>query len=322
MVIHQESIKWNKLHKSSRAVGSPVRGRWHDGRVSERAASTTAVLVCQGRAVADGRYAATRFADPVAIELLDPAEREVVDRVRGGAVPNGRERLAYEMARQVAPTMVSRTVAIDDAIRAHPGHQVVILGAGLDARAWRMPELERAVVFEVDHPASQADKRRRAAGLAAPVGRHVWVAADLAREPLAPAMEAAGFDRSVVTTWVWEGVVPYLRAEDVRATVAQLGALSAPGSRLVVNYQAKALPVVVMRHVMRVVWRVARQPDPLATEPWRSLWRASDLRAVLQDNGFDVVSDSDLLELSVGLGLPAWGTASLVNGRVAVATRR
>lgn len=290
--------------------------------MSERAASTTAVLVCQGRAIADGRYAATRFADPVAVELLDPAEREVVDRVRGGDVPSGRRRMAYEMARQVAPTMVSRTVAIDEAVRGHPAGQVVILGAGLDARAWRMPELDRAVVFEVDHPASQADKRRRSDRLAPPTGRHVWVAADLAREPLAPAMVGAGFDRSVVTTWVWEGVVPYLRVEDVRATVGQIAALSAPGSRLVVNYQAKALPLVVMRHVMRVVFRVARQPDPLAAEPWRSLWRASGIRAVLQDSGFDVVSDSDLLALSAGLGLPAWGHASLLNGRVAVARRR
>jgi hypothetical protein len=42
----------------------------------------------------------------------------------------------------------------------------------------------------------------------------------------------------------------------------------------------------------------------------------------LQDNGFDVESDHDLLELASGLDLPSWGDSSLRNGRVALATRR
>ena len=53
--------------------------------MSERAASSTAVLVCQGRAVADGRYAVDRFSDPVAWRLLDPGERVV----GGGGRPAG-----------------------------------------------------------------------------------------------------------------------------------------------------------------------------------------------------------------------------------------
>jgi O-methyltransferase involved in polyketide biosynthesis len=121
---------------------------------------------------------------------------------------------------------------------------------------------------------------------------------------------------------VWEGVVPYLRAADVRATVGQIASLSAPGSRLVVNYQAKSAVVTVMRPLMRVVLRVARQPDPMAGEPWRSLWRPPGIRSLLQDKGFDVESDHDLLELAAGLDLPTWGDASLRNGRVALATRR
>ena len=55
----------------------------------ERAASSTAVLVCQGRAAADGRYAVGRFSDPVARELLDPADRLSVARVRAARVPSG-----------------------------------------------------------------------------------------------------------------------------------------------------------------------------------------------------------------------------------------
>src|SRR4051794_5883087 len=150
------------------------------------AASLTAVLVCQGRASADGRYAVGRFSDPLSGALLDPAELAVVDRVRRGDVPP----------------------------------QLVILGAGLDARAWRMPELAHVTVFEVDHPASQRDKLRRIGDRAATALRVVPVEVDLAAQPLAPILSSAGFDPQVASTWVWEGVVPYLAADDVRAAVA------------------------------------------------------------------------------------------------------
>jgi methyltransferase (TIGR00027 family) len=288
-----------------------------------RAASSTAVLVCQGRATADGRYAVGRFSDPIARELLDPADRLIVDRVRADRVPTeAAERMAYEMVRRTGLTMVPRTISIDEAIRGHAAGQIVILGAGLDARAWRMSELARAAVFEVDHLASQQDKLRRIGDLAPTAGRIVSVAIDLASERLGPTLERAGFDRQAVTTWVWEGVVAYLTAGEARATVAQIAELSAPDSRLVVNYQRKSLPTTVMRGAMRLVLRVSRQPDPLAGEPWRSLWRPDRMRSMLGDNGFDVTSDSDLLTLAEGLALPSDNHGSLRNGRVAVAVRR
>jgi hypothetical protein len=83
-----------------------------------------------------------------------------------------------------------------------------------------MPELASATVYEVDHPASQQDKLRRIGGREPTAARVAWVAVDLAGQRLGPALEQAGFDRQAVTTWVWEGVVPYLTADQVRATVA------------------------------------------------------------------------------------------------------
>jgi methyltransferase (TIGR00027 family) len=288
----------------------------------ERTASTTAVLVCQGRATADGRFALGRFSDPIARELLDPADRAIVDRVRAGQVPaQAGERLAYDMVRRTALTMVPRTIAIDAVIRDHAARQVVILGAGLDARAWRMPELARATVYEVDHPASQQDKLRRIGGRRPAAGRVVWAAVDLAGQRLGPALEQAGFDRQAVTTWVWEGVVPYLTADQVRATVAQVAELSAPGSQIVVNYQTRSLQASIMRRFVRLVLRVSRQPDPFAGEPWRSLWRPDGMRRLLGRNGFHVIRDGDLLGLSEGLALPSDNDGSLRNGHVAVAVR-
>jgi methyltransferase (TIGR00027 family) len=285
-------------------------------------ASRTAVLVCQGRAVADGRAAVGRFADPVAIRVLREDERRAVEQARSPDEPGDvRERLVVEMLRACAEGMVPRTVAIDDAITDAGHRQVVVLGAGLDTRPWRLEALRDAVVFAVDHPASQAEARRRTEGLTA-VGRLEWVPVDLSTDDLGGALSAAGHDPAAPTTWVWEGVVPYLTADDVRGTAAGIAARSAPGSVLVVQYQTRSWTASAGRQLSRVVLRLTRTHDPLAAEPWRSLWSPASMARLLDGQGFVVGADEDLLTLADRLGSPATRRRSLTNGRVAVARRR
>src|SRR5690348_15767180 len=160
------------------------------GRMTERRASRTAVTVCQARAVADGRTAPGRFADPTAMPLLRPAEQALVLQVREGTPPKGMaERFPYELVRGTADLIVPRTVAIDDAARAGAATQVVLLGAGLDGRAWRL-DLPGATFFEVDHPASQEEKRDRASNLTGTPPTYVPV--DFAHDVLTDALAAAG----------------------------------------------------------------------------------------------------------------------------------
>ncbi|MFB6960833.1 class I SAM-dependent methyltransferase [Streptomyces sp. NPDC056309] len=299
---------------------------------SGRAASRTAVLVCQGRAAANGRAATDQFADPVAIGLLRVAERTPVDEVRANTPPEGwQERTVYESVRACAEVVVPRTVAIDKALRARVTGQLVILGAGLDTRAWRLPELAQTDVWEVDHPASQQDKRARLAE-AAPalrgpdegdllaaelpaIARSVrFTPVDFAVGDLGAALDAAGHDPSAPTTWLWEGVVPYLTRDEVRATVAALAARTVPGSALVVNYQAPSARAAAGRLLTRVLGS-----SVTSGEPWRSLWRPQRMAALLAEHGLRVVSDDNLLALAHTLGSPARGRASLQSGRVAVA---
>jgi methyltransferase (TIGR00027 family) len=292
--------------------------------------SRTAVFVCQGRAAADGRLAVGVFADAYATRLLTDDERTPVLRVRAGDAPvDGRERFALASVAACAEVVTPRTVRIDQALAEaltsrrddEAGPQVVILGAGLDARPWRLPILAGVLVLSVDHPASQEDARRRAAGLPAPACdlRHVPV--DLATAPLAPAVLAGGLDPSRPTVWIWEGVIPYLEKAAVLATVQAMAGLSAPGSRLIANYQAPSLTASLGRRLSGLMARVSGVESVLADEPWRSAWTPASFADAVSRSGWTVTSDESLLDVAGAIGSPTGRSRSLANGRVAVATR-
>jgi methyltransferase (TIGR00027 family) len=287
---------------------------------TEQGGSRTAALVCQGRAAAHGRIAPDRFADPTAMPLLRPAEQAEVALVRDGTPP--RElgaRMRYEMIRGGAPVVAARTVALDDALAESLAPQVVILGAGLDGRAWRLPALAGRFVCEVDQPRSQRDKIDRAAALPADRAPH-FVPAELGRDRLADGLAAAGHQADVPTTWVCEGVVPYLTGDQVAATVAEVAACSAPGSRLIVNYQAPSRLGDLYRKLIAVV-AATRKSNPWATEPWRSAWTPQSMAALLGKNGFTVRRDDDLLATATALGGPIGQRGPLHNSRFTVADR-
>jgi methyltransferase (TIGR00027 family) len=226
------------------------------------------------------------------------------------------------MVRASAEVMVPRTVAIDDAVRARLAPQLVIMGAGLDGRAWRMPELADADVYEVDHPASQQDKRERLGALRRPLAKSLrFVPVDFTRDRLDPALASAGHQDTVPTTWIWEGVVPYLGRAEVAATMDAVRGRSAPGSRVVVNYQSPSLSAGVGRLAARAMTALARRPSPWATEPRRSSWTPTAMRELLDAYGFHVEDDVDLLTLAEGLNLRPRQRGSLRTGRVAVADR-
>jgi methyltransferase (TIGR00027 family) len=284
------------------------------------------VLVCQGRAAAQDRIAVGRFCDPVAIELLRADERRVVEQVRSGAAPKGfAARMTFEFVRGCAAVMAPRTVEIDDAVRERATPQLVVLGAGLDARAWRMTELAEVVVFEVDHPVTQADKRERL-GRREPVAGDVrFVETDFADRGLGEALQHAAHQAELPTTWIWEGVVPYLTRAQVENILVEVRARSAPGSRLVVNYQAPSVKAGVGWLIGRTMMRLANGADFWSDEPHRSRWTPTGLSSLLAQYGISTVRDRDLLEVSLALGLPAGAGdfgGALPNGHVLVAERQ
>ena len=198
--------------------------------------------------------------------------------------------MAHAFLDRRAKMMVARTVAIDEAVRAAASPQVVILGAGLDGRAWRMPELRDVTVFEVDHPDSQREKQARAAALQR-IAREVrFVPVDFARDRLDDALAAAGHDPARPTTWVWEGVVMYLERADIEATLAVIQRRSAPGSQLVVMYVGRSLLLPLIAFIVRRLG-----------EPLRSLFTPDQMRALLARYGFAVARDEGLPAIAARL---------------------
>jgi methyltransferase (TIGR00027 family) len=285
--------------------------------------SQTAVLVCAGRAAAHGRTPVPAFSDPTA-EVLLPAD--TLARVRAYRAdpsrPTGaRARLEHAMLRATEALMVPRTVAIDEAVRESPAGQLVILGAGLDGRAWRLPELAGTVVFEVDHPASQQAKRARVAQLPVLAGEVRFVPVDFAHDDLDARLAEAGHDPAAPTTWVWEGVVPYLTSQEIQTTLAVLASRSAPGSRLVISYVAPSLVRYLGRWLSRLLLRSGSR-DVLGDEPQRSFFRAPALRTLLAGYGFTVVRDQDLVDIARSLSADTTAMGPFPRaGRVAVAQR-
>ena len=216
--------------------------------------------------------------------------------------------------------MALRTAAIDDALSeavAAGVRQVVVLGAGLDVRAWRLPQLAAAAVWEVDHPASQAFKRSRIGDRQPQAAAVRYVAMDFSRDALADVLPAAGLDPCAATFWIWEGVTMYLEAAASAATLAAMAALSAPGSGLAMTYmlpQVLDLPVVPQRVIHGIFG--------IIEEPLIGGLTAAQAAQLVTLAGLEVVADGNARDWARGRGRAAWPGLLFWGERLVVAQRR
>ena len=249
--------------------------------------SRTAHFVALGRALADaGLSHVADFRDPTARAFLSDRGKQSLAKAERAAQAGKRSSRA-EAARVMADLIALRTAAIDEAVRdaiAGGARQLVILGAGYDGRAWRIPELAGIRVFEVDHPATQGSKRARAETLPPAIGTVSFVSIDFERASLDKVLDRAGHDRRLPTCWIWEGVVMYLTRDTMRATLAGIAGRSAHGSTLIVNYHT-----IHRRWVARLIFR-------LIGEPQISAWTPDEMAADLRSAGFVVRADTGMVD--------------------------
>jgi methyltransferase (TIGR00027 family) len=242
--------------------------------------SRTALAAARHRAAHQLLEQGCIFADPLAVRILGQD---------GETIAREAERNPSRRAMRIF--IAVRTRFAEDALAAaveRGVRQLVVLGAGLDTYAYRGTLSHRLRVFEVDHPATQAWKRRRLTEAAIHLPACLTFAPiDFERETLAGGLDNAGFDPAQQTFFTWLGVVPYLTAEAVWSTLGYIAGLP-NGAHVVFDYSD---PPDSLAPEMRALHdqRAARVAE--LGEPWVNYCESDKFRARLTDLGFRTVED-------------------------------
>jgi methyltransferase (TIGR00027 family) len=237
-----------------------------------------------------------RTGEPSTTARLVAAARLRAPRV---PFPGGRAEDDELLARDVAGDLVDRPTplqrhleertafvdrelvgALDDGVR-----QVVLAAAGYDGRAFRYAR-PGVRWFELDHPATQADKRERLARLGIPTADTTFVAADFRTDPVAERLIAAGCDPAARSVVVCEGLAIYLEPAVLERLLGELARATGPGSTLLITASTAATGA-------RAEERRARLRDAVAAlgEPMMSALSAEDADALLQRAGWRPAPD-------------------------------
>lgn len=215
--------------------------------------------------------------DPVIVRMVGPegekGVREAIDRLQSAP------------ARGMRSHIVLRSRFAEDSLReavARGAEQYVLLGAGLDTFAYRQPAWARALdIIEVDHPASQAVKRRMlvAAGIELPPNVR-YAGIDFEHETIAEGLRRHGVAFDKETFFSWLGVTMYLTRDAIDAVLATVASFP-KGSEIVLTFTQPPDP--------------DRGPSVFAEraaalgEPWISFFTLPEMEALLRGHGFSDV---------------------------------
>jgi methyltransferase (TIGR00027 family) len=293
--------------------------------------SRTAAWVAAARAAGMLLPEEIRIADDIyGAAFASPRLQHLLDRARGGSGRGSSAAVNIPGLGEWVLYMQVRTRVLDDAVRdfaAEGGRQLVILGAGYDCRALRLPELEDALVLEVDHPATQGHKQitLERLGARSPSKYIHWNFETRAMSELPAALAEAGHDPATPTLTLWEGVTMYLTEPTIDASVRSIAAYSAPGSRLAMTYFNRSRierPSLATRALKSLVARIG--------EPWKWGWDPAELPAWMEQRGFQVTTDVSLADAARALfpadlagrvGDPGRRVAVVARESVAMASR-
>jgi methyltransferase (TIGR00027 family) len=261
-------------------------------------ASLTAEYMALFRALESSRRSASRFFfDPDAALFLTGARKWLA---RVAAFPAGRQ-VAEWLLDRASPGAraagVARTKWIDDEATAalKNAKQLVLLGAGFDMRALRLPEATQVLTFELDHPQTSSAKQRVLKSEQRKLLEHVrYIGVDFNRQSIATVLSNAGFDTSRRACWIWEGVTNYLTIEAVDRSLRQIAETSAEGSILLFTYIERSfLDDPAQYHGGR---RLAARLEAYG-EPWTCGFHARHVRSYLAARGFELLKDVDVAEV-------------------------
>jgi len=169
--------------------------------------------------------------------------------------------------------------------------QYILLGAGLDTFAYRQPDWARDItIVEVDHPASQGEKRAmlRRAGIEAPPNVH-YADVDFERETLAEGLARCRVAFDVPSFFSWLGVTMYLTREAIAAVLNTVSSFPR-GSGIALTFAQPADPSEPGAGLL------AERAAELG-EPWLSYFTPEEIRELLLSHGFTHAELADRAEI-------------------------
>jgi methyltransferase (TIGR00027 family) len=163
--------------------------------------------------------------------------------------------------------VITRTRYTEDALReavSRGARQYVLIGAGFDSFALRLPDYAGQLdIFELDHPATQALKRRRIheCGIIPSPAVH-FVDVDFAEQSVADALSHSAFRGDCLSFFSWLGVTMYLTRDANLATLKSVAACALPGSELVFTYLDEKIFASNSERFLAFTRRVAAMGEP------------------------------------------------------------
>lgn len=260
--------------------------------------SRTALIPARHRAAHQVLDHGSILRDPFAMKILGEDEKEVLRFANQHPLASIGRLLTVARSR-IAEDALSE--AVERGIR-----QIVILGAGLDTFALRNPHAARQLrVYEVDHPATQAWKRRRLADaqLALPPWL-VFVPVDFERDDLREKLIGAGLQQDAPAFFTWLGVVPYLTEDAIGSTLDDMASI--PNAEVVFDYME---PAEAFSEEMRGYVTERTEQLERSGEPWASRFEPAGIAAMLRAHGFCDIEDLSFREIESRFGRAVQGLA-------------
>lgn len=184
------------------------------------------------------------YSDPYAIRFVNPA---ILNHMKQNPAEAQKlvDRWNYSFP-GIANVIASRVRCIDDLVVASNQEgitQLVILGAGYDSRTFRIPEIGNTIrVFEIDQPSIQKRKLEILKAIFTQIPDNVsYIPINLDESSFVSSIEISGFDTTIRTIFVLEGLVMYLMPESVDALLSDIVRCSGKNSRIVFDYYPQSL---------------------------------------------------------------------------------
>lgn len=260
--------------------------------------SRTALMVARQRAAHQLIDHGSILNDPFAIDILREDESDVLQFAN-----------AHPLASIGRLFTTARSRIAEDALSAaveKGTRQIVILGAGLDTFALRNPHAAREIrVDEVDHPATQADKRERLAQahIALPPWLH-FVPVDFECDDLGAKLAAAGFQKTSPSFFTWLGVLTYLTQDAIGSTLDYLASIQS--SEVVFDYMEP--PQAFSEEMKGLLAKRTRQLEKM-NERQASHFEPAGMAAMLRSHGFSEIEDIDFQQIRSRFGHAVQGLA-------------